>query len=69
MSVTLSSKYQIVIPKEIRELLKLRPGQKLAFIPSGAGVKLVRVPELEELFGIIPKDAPPFERDETDRDF
>jgi AbrB family looped-hinge helix DNA binding protein len=68
MSVTLSSKYQIVIPKEIRELLKLRPGQKLAFIPSGGSVKLVPVPELEELFGIA-KGSPPFERDETEREF
>jgi AbrB family looped-hinge helix DNA binding protein len=68
MTVTLSSKYQIVIPKEIRELLKLRPGQKLAFIPSGGSVKLVRVPELEEQWGIA-KGSPPFERDRSDREF
>ena len=69
MNVTLSSKYQIVIPKEIREALKLRPGQKLAFIPSNGSIKLVPVPELEELCGLIPADAPPFERDRNDREF
>ena len=68
MTVTLSSKYQIVIPKEIRDLLKLRPGQKLAFIPSNGSIKLVPVPELEELRGIA-KGSPPFERDRNDREF
>ena len=69
MSVTLSRKYQIVIPKDIREALKLRPGQKLALIPSDGSIKLIPVPELEELLGLLPADAPPFERDRSDREF
>lgn len=69
MSVILSSKYQIVIPKEVRQALNLRPGQKLAFIPSDGSVKLVPVPELAELLGSLPTDAPPFERDRSDREF
>ena len=69
MNVTLSSKFQIVIPKDIREALKLRPGQKLAFIPSDGSIKLVPVPQLEELLGLLPADAPPFERDRSDREF
>jgi len=31
-TVTVSPKYQVVIPKEIREELKLKPGQKLQII-------------------------------------
>ena len=69
MSVKLPSKYQIVILKDIRQALKLRPGHKLAFIPSDGCVKLVPVPELAELLGSLPADAPPFERDRSDREF
>ncbi len=31
-TVTVSSKYQIVIPKEIRQAMDLRPGQKLQVV-------------------------------------
>ena len=50
--VTLNSKYQLVIPKELRERKKWRPGQKFAFISGIDGVKLVPVPEREELAGM-----------------
>jgi AbrB family looped-hinge helix DNA binding protein len=48
----LSSKYQISIPKAVRERLALRPGQKIAFIDKGKGVLMVPVPDREELVGI-----------------
>jgi AbrB family looped-hinge helix DNA binding protein len=49
---TLSSKYQISIPKDVREALDLRPGQRIAFLRSGSTLKLVPVPDIEDLFGI-----------------
>lgn len=49
---TISSKYQVVIPKEIRERTGLRPGQKLSVIATGRGIYLVPVPTLAELRGI-----------------
>jgi len=49
---TISSKYQVVIPKEIRERTGWKPGQKLSVIATAQGVHLVRVPTLEELRGI-----------------
>lgn len=49
---TISSKYQVVIPKEIRERVGLKPGQRLSVIATGRGVHLVPVPSLEELRGI-----------------
>ena len=36
-TATLSSKYQISIPKEIRDSMNLKPGQKLAFLCIGKG--------------------------------
>jgi AbrB family looped-hinge helix DNA binding protein len=42
---TLSSKNQIVIPKEAREALKLKPGDKLIVTVSGEGVVVLRKPE------------------------
>jgi AbrB family looped-hinge helix DNA binding protein len=48
----LSSKFQISVPKSVREQQKWKVGQKFAFVPSGKGVVLVPVPTLEELFGI-----------------
>ena len=50
---TLSSKYQISIPKEVRDTLNLKPGQKLVFISTGSGVRLVPALEIKDLFGLL----------------
>ena len=52
-TATLSSKYQISIPKDIRDTLNLKPGQKLVFISSGTGVQLVPALEIKDLFGLF----------------
>ena len=49
---TVSSKYQVVIPKEIRERMAIKPGQKLSVIAKGRIIYLVPVLELDELQGI-----------------
>lgn len=67
VSAKLSSKYQISIPKEVRDREGWKPGQTFAFIPSGGGYKLVPVPELEELFGIAKGADPKNYRDRRDR--
>ena len=51
--VTVSSKYQIVIPRKIREQYNLQPGQKLVFIPRGSSLRLVVVPSIDEAYGIL----------------
>jgi AbrB family looped-hinge helix DNA binding protein len=64
---TLSAKFQISIPKAVRAAKQWRPGQAFAFIPKGAGVMLVPVPETRELSGIARgADATDF-RDRADR--
>ena len=65
--VTVSPKFQIVIPKEIRERYELKPGQKLALIDRGGYIALVPQRPLSELRGIL-KGAPLDDyRDKTDR--
>ncbi len=51
-AVTLSSKFQISIPKEVRESQGWKPGQRLAFVPHGKNFVLVPVPTLDEVFGM-----------------
>ena len=51
-TVTLSSKFQTSIPKQVRETLNLRPGQRLAFLCVGKSVKLVPQPRIEDVLGI-----------------
>jgi AbrB family looped-hinge helix DNA binding protein len=51
-TATLSSKFQISVPKEIRDALQLKPGQKLVFLNTGSSIKLVPQTPVAELFGL-----------------
>lgn len=50
--VTLSSKFQISVPREVRDALNLKAGQKLVFINTGSAIKLMAQPTIAELVGI-----------------
>ncbi len=63
----LSSKFQISIPKAVRTAQNWRAGQTFAFIPKGAGVMLVPVPEWEDLRGIAKGANTEGYRDRSDR--
>ena len=52
-TVTVSPKYQVVIPKEIRERLGLLPGQKVQAIAYGDRVELIPVRPPRELRGFL----------------
>jgi AbrB family looped-hinge helix DNA binding protein len=65
--VTLSPKYQLVIPKEIRRKLKLTPGQKFDVVEQGGQVYVVPVLPIERLRGRWPGVHKGWERDEEDR--
>ena len=64
--VTVSPKYQVVIPKDIRDKLNLRPGQKVEAFAIGSRIELVPVEPIERFRGRFPK-LPAFQR-EPDRD-
>lgn len=51
--VTISSKYQVVIPREIRERFNLKPRQKIMFIPYDKTLRVIVVPTIEEARGML----------------
>lgn len=48
-TVTVSPKFQVVIPKEIRESCGILPGQKMHVFLVGNRIELVPVRDLKEL--------------------
>jgi AbrB family looped-hinge helix DNA binding protein len=51
--VTISPKYQVVIPKSIRESLKLKPGQKIQAIVYQNRIELIPVRPVKQMRGFI----------------
>jgi AbrB family looped-hinge helix DNA binding protein len=64
---TLSGKFQISIPKAIREEHRWQAGQEFVFVPKGLGVLLMPVPEFEQLAGIAKGAKTHAYRDRKDR--
>jgi AbrB family looped-hinge helix DNA binding protein len=52
-AVTVSPKYQVVIPKEIRKSLKIQPGQKVQVIAYESRIELVPVRPLKRMRGFL----------------
>jgi len=50
---TVSSKFQVVIPKAVRERVHLQPGQKLAVLVRGNVISLVPVVPVTQLRGFL----------------
>lgn len=65
-SVTLSSKFQIVIPQDVRQSMDLKPGTKLSVLRMGRTIQLVPVPTLAELQAELRGCGTEFQR-EVDR--
>lgn len=53
-TVTVSSKFQVVIPKEIRQRAGLQPGQKLEVFRIGDVIELAPVKPLPTMRGSLP---------------
>lgn len=65
--VTISSKFQVVIPKQVREQMKLVPGQLVQVIGFGDRIEFLPVRDPRELRGMLKGMDVSFERDEEDR--
>ena len=63
-TVTISPKYQVVIPKDIRKRLKLTPGQKVQTVDYDDRIELIHVVPIKKMRGFlkgidteVPRDA------------
>ena len=63
-SVTVSPKYQIVLPKTVREALRLRPGQKMQVIEYEGRIELIPERDIKELRGFLKGINTGFDREE-----
>jgi AbrB family looped-hinge helix DNA binding protein len=66
-TATLSSKFQISIPKAVRAAQGWKAGLTFAFIPKGTGVLLVPVPEVQAMKGLARGASRTDYRDREDR--
>lgn len=68
-TITLSSKGQLVIPKEVRDELHWKAGTELTLISSASGVTLKALPKktgrnLADLIGMLKHDGTPLSTEE-----
>lgn len=52
-TVTVSPKYQVVIPREVREFMGIRPGQKVRVFTYAGRIELVPVRKMREMRGFL----------------
>jgi AbrB family looped-hinge helix DNA binding protein len=64
--VKISPKFQVVIPREIREVLQLSPGQRVQVIAYGGRIELIPVRKIADMRGFLKGIGTHFER-ERDR--
>lgn len=63
-TVTVSPKYQVVIPKTVREALKLHPGQKMQIVEYAGRIELIPERDIKELRGFLKGINTQFNREE-----
>ena len=67
VTVTVSPKYQIVIPQEVREKIELKPGQKIVVVEKDGIVHLIPQRPIKEMRGFVKGIDSSQLRDEEDR--
>lgn len=63
-TVTISPKFQVVIPKEIRESLHLSPGDKVEVINLSGRIEIVPLRPMKAMRGFLEGVVNTFEREE-----
>ena len=63
-AVKISPKFQVVIPKKVRESMQLRPGQQMQIIEYGNRVELIPTRNVESMRGFMKGINTEFKRDD-----
>ena len=66
-AVTISPKYQVVIPRAVRERMGLNPGEKLQVISFDGRIELIPIRPMRSMRGFLAGCDSTFARDEEDR--
>ena len=66
-SVTVSRKYQIVIPLKVRKQMRITPGQKMHIIAYDNLITLIPIHSIREARGTLKGINTNIERDNNDR--
>lgn len=61
---TISTKFQVVIPKKVREKMGIKPGQKVQVIPYMGRIELIPVRNIKEARGSLKGIDTTVEREE-----
>ena len=52
-SVTVSPKYQVVIPKEVRDAIGITPGQKVQMLTYRNRIELIPIKPMKQMKGFL----------------
>lgn len=66
-TVTVSPKFQVVIPETIRNHLEIHPGEKVVMLEKDGVIHIVRIGNIKNLRGKLKKLSTEGLRDEEDR--
>jgi AbrB family looped-hinge helix DNA binding protein len=66
-TVSVSTKFQVVIPKSIRNSIALKPGEKMIMFEKDGIIHLVRIQKISKFKGKFKKLTTKGLRDETER--
>ena len=66
-TVTLSPKFQVVIPQTVREALELRPGEKFHVVSYDGRIELIPVRRMKKTRGFLKGMDPAIKRSQADR--
>ncbi len=65
--VTISSKFQIVIPKDVRKKMKLKPGEKLIVISYEGRIEMIVERDIKKMRGLLKNMDTTIERERMER--